>query len=119
MDKPAGRTELIRLYGSADQVLVEFTNEISEQQFATIFDKLVKRINEQEIEKRLRSKILRELKNDYLILPPGATMEQAEEEIIRQTLDICQGNRSKAAAKLGLGRKTLHRKMSAYATEIR
>jgi DNA-binding protein Fis len=39
-------------------------------------------------------------------------MEDAERIIIRDTLSWCRGNQSKAAEILGLGRKTLHRKIS-------
>ena len=98
-------------------MLVEITNEISEQQFSAIVEKLVKRINEQEIEKRLRSEIISNLKEEYLVLPLGTALEQAEKEVIRRTLDICKGNVSRAAEQLGIGRKTLHRKMNEYNIE--
>ena len=44
----------------------------------------------------------------------GVTMDQAEREIIRQTLIHFKGNKSKSAEVLGIGRKTLHRKLHDY-----
>jgi DNA-binding NtrC family response regulator len=38
-------------------------------------------------------------------------MEQAEQIIIRETLARNGGNKSKTADDLGIGRKTLHRKL--------
>ena len=44
----------------------------------------------------------------------GVTMDQAEREIIRQTLIHFKGNKSRSAEVLGIGRKTLHRKLHDY-----
>ncbi|MEI8096191.1 MAG: sigma-54 dependent transcriptional regulator [Spirochaetales bacterium] len=44
----------------------------------------------------------------------GITMDQAEREIIRQTLIHYKGNKSRSAEVLGIGRKTLHRKLHDY-----
>jgi len=49
---------------------------------------------------------------DCICIPLGLSMEDAERIIIRDTLSWCRGNQSKAAEILGLGRKTLHRKIS-------
>lgn len=50
-------------------------------------------------------------------LPLGITMETAEKEIIAATLHYCAGNKSKTADVLGIGRKTLHRKIQEYGLE--
>ena len=42
------------------------------------------------------------------------TMEEAEKKIIFETINYCGGNKSKASEVLGIGRKTLHRKLSEY-----
>jgi DNA-binding NtrC family response regulator len=47
----------------------------------------------------------------WIRIPLGATMEAAENIIIRDTLSSLKGNKSKAADVLGIGRKTLHRKL--------
>ncbi|GAB6392572.1 MAG: sigma-54 dependent transcriptional regulator [Treponematales bacterium] len=47
-------------------------------------------------------------------VPLGATMADAERVIIRDTLSFCGGNKTKAADILGLGRKTLHRKIAEW-----
>ena len=47
-------------------------------------------------------------------IPFGVTLEEAEKIIIQQTLAQNQGNKSKTAEVLGIGRKTLHRKLDEY-----
>jgi two-component system response regulator HydG len=44
----------------------------------------------------------------------GLTMEQVEREHIRSTLDMTQGNREQAAKILGIGERTLYRKIKEY-----
>ena len=43
------------------------------------------------------------------------TLDNAEKTLIMATLDMCKGNKSKAAEVLAIGRKTLHRKLDEYA----
>jgi DNA-binding NtrC family response regulator len=47
-------------------------------------------------------------------LAVGATLAEAEKELIRSTLAREGGNKSRAAEVLGIGRKTLHRKLQEY-----
>ncbi len=47
-------------------------------------------------------------------IPLGTTVSEAEKEIILQTLAANNGNKSKTADMLGIGRKTLHRKLNEY-----
>lgn len=54
---------------------------------------------------------------DIIQIPMGTTMEEAEKVIIQQTLASNQGNKSKTAEVLGIGRKTLHRKLEEYGGE--
>jgi DNA-binding NtrC family response regulator len=42
----------------------------------------------------------------------GTTLEQAGQELIRQTLAKCGGNRTRAAKLLGISRRTLHYRIS-------
>jgi len=44
----------------------------------------------------------------------GSTMAEIEREVIRATLNQQNGNKTKAAEVLGIGRKTLHRKLQEY-----
>jgi DNA-binding NtrC family response regulator len=44
----------------------------------------------------------------------GSTMEECEKTIIRDTLTHCNGNKSRTADILGIGRKTLLRKLDEY-----
>ncbi|MGM0431808.1 MAG: sigma-54-dependent transcriptional regulator [Spirochaetota bacterium] len=55
--------------------------------------------------------------DDHVSIPLGVTMNDAEREIIKATLAYCKGNKSKAAEVLGIGRKTLHRKIQDYRLE--
>jgi len=46
-----------------------------------------------------------------ITIPLGITIEEAEKIIIQENLAACNGNKSKAAIVLGIGRKTLQRKL--------
>jgi len=46
--------------------------------------------------------------------PVGATMKEVEEQAIRKTLEQVGGNRKQAAEILGIGLRTLHRKLREY-----
>ncbi len=47
-------------------------------------------------------------------IPASATLDEAEKIIIMQTLAANKNNKSKTAELLGIGRKTLHRKLEEY-----
>ncbi len=47
----------------------------------------------------------------------GSTMAEAERQIILETLSAYNGNKTKTADILGIGRKTLHRKLEQYDSE--
>ncbi|NLM01202.1 MAG: sigma-54-dependent Fis family transcriptional regulator [Treponema sp.] len=51
---------------------------------------------------------------DTIKVPAGITIQEAEKIIIMQNLAIQKGNKSKTANILGIGRKTLHRKLEEY-----
>ncbi len=55
-----------------------------------------------------------ETEGDYIRINLGSTLAEAEKEIIRGTLNFEKGNKSKTAEVLGIGRKTLHRKIQEY-----
>ncbi len=55
--------------------------------------------------------------SDYIKLTPGISLEDAEKEVIRMTLIHQKGNKTKTAEVLGIGRKTLHRKIQEYHLE--
>ncbi len=52
-----------------------------------------------------------------IVIPVGSTMSDAEKEVILQTLSAQNGNKSRTAEVLGIGRKTLHRKLDEYGLE--
>jgi two-component system response regulator HydG len=52
-------------------------------------------------------------RRDVMVLPVGTTLEQIEQEAIRETLAITNGNKEQAAALLGIHVATLYRKISA------
>ena len=55
--------------------------------------------------------------SNVIQVPVGITMAEAEKIIIQQNLASNQGNKSKTADILGIGRKTLHRKLEEYGEE--
>jgi len=44
----------------------------------------------------------------------GSSMEDTKKQLIARTLEACNGNRTEAAEKLGISRRTLHRKLNEY-----
>ncbi len=51
---------------------------------------------------------------EYIRVRLGASLQEAERQIIKETLLSERGNKSKSAEVLGIGRKTLHRKINEY-----
>jgi DNA-binding NtrC family response regulator len=49
-------------------------------------------------------------------LAQGLTLEELEREYIQKVLEAEGGNKTRAAQRLGLDRKTLYRKLDEYAT---
>ncbi|MCL2879525.1 MAG: sigma-54 dependent transcriptional regulator [Treponema sp.] len=47
----------------------------------------------------------------WIRIPVGTSMEDAEQIILRDTLSAYKGNKTKASEILGIGRKTMHRKL--------
>jgi two-component system response regulator HydG len=47
----------------------------------------------------------------------GISIEEAERELIRNTLKMVHGNREQAAKILGIGERTLYRKIKEYSIE--
>ena len=54
---------------------------------------------------------------DMLSVKLGSSLEEVEKELITRTISFCGGNKTKAATVLGIGRKTLHRKLLEYNME--
>jgi len=52
-------------------------------------------------------------------LDVGITIAEGEKRLIMSTISACKGNKTKAAQILGIGRKTLHRKLQEYQLEYR
>jgi DNA-binding NtrC family response regulator len=50
----------------------------------------------------------------WIRIPLGSTMDASERIVIRDTLSLVKGNKSKAAEVLNIGRKTLHRKLAEW-----
>ncbi|MCX7765351.1 MAG: sigma-54 dependent transcriptional regulator [Candidatus Sumerlaeia bacterium] len=54
------------------------------------------------------------LEEDIIRLKIGTPLSETEKEVIKATLQKVNGNKAKAARLLGIGRKTLYRKMTEY-----
>ncbi|MDR2618051.1 MAG: sigma-54 dependent transcriptional regulator [Treponema sp.] len=67
-------------------------------------------ITEEDLPPTLRSKT----EDGWIRIPLGTSMEESEKIIIRDTLSANKGNKSKTADILGIGRKTLHRKLAEW-----
>ena len=48
------------------------------------------------------------------VISAGTTLEEVEKELIRNTLALVDGNRKEAARRLGIGERTLYRKIERY-----
>ena len=55
--------------------------------------------------------------DDVVIFRPGMTMDEMEKQAIIAALASVNGNRRKAAELLGIGERTLYRKISKYELE--
>ena len=53
----------------------------------------------------------------YITIHPGMKMADIEREAIRVALEQVNGNRRKAAEQLGIGERTLYRKLREYALD--
>jgi len=51
------------------------------------------------------------------VVRTGMTVEEAERQLIVQALKETGGNRTRAAEKIGISRRTLHRKLKKYELE--
>ncbi|WP_191014180.1 sigma-54-dependent transcriptional regulator [Treponema zioleckii] len=56
-------------------------------------------------------------KSENIAIPVGISLDEAEKILIQQNLAANKGNKSKTADILGIGRKTLHRKLQEYGLE--
>jgi two-component system, NtrC family, response regulator HydG len=56
-------------------------------------------------------------RDEVMAFPLGTSLAAAERQLILQTLKLCGGNREKAAAVLGIGVRTLYRKLQYYRGE--
>ena len=57
------------------------------------------------------------LSKTLLVPADGCDLEKNEKLLIERALNECGGNRSQAAVKLGISRRTLHRKLNLYNIE--
>lgn len=61
---------------------------------------------------------IREAQEDDMVrIPAGCTLAEAEKILIRETLAVQGGNKSRTAEILGIGRKTLYQKLQEYGLE--
>ena len=64
-----------------------------------------------------RGVIQSEVQLNHPIMEKGMTLEEAEKQLIVRTIKDCRGNRTAAAKKVGISRRTLHRKLHRYGLE--
>jgi DNA-binding NtrC family response regulator len=59
-----------------------------------------------------------EIPDEGISIPVGTPLAQVEKEYILRTLDQCKGNRTRASQVLGIGRRTLIRKLAEYGVGV-
>ncbi|MAD24655.1 MAG: transcriptional regulator [Verrucomicrobiales bacterium] len=64
-----------------------------------------------------RGVIHSEVQLNQPLIGKGVTLEEAEKQLIIRTIKECRGNRTVAAKKIGISRRTLHRKLHRYSLE--
>ena len=64
-----------------------------------------------------RGVIQSEVQLNQPLIGKGVTLEEAEKQLIIRTIKECKGNRTVAAKKIGISRRTLHRKLHRYSLE--
>lgn len=69
-------------------------------------------------EKDLPPDIASSSNNDFIKIPSGTTLAEAEKKVIIETLNSQKNHKSNTADILGIGRKTLHRKLMDYDIKI-
>ena len=55
-----------------------------------------------------------EVRPSVVVYEPGMTMDEVEKAAIKAVLQETRGNRRRAATKLGIGERTLYRKIKEY-----
>jgi DNA-binding NtrC family response regulator len=55
----------------------------------------------------------------YIKMPLGSSLEAVEKEMILRTIEFTRGNKTRAAATLGVSIKTLYNKLGQYGLEPR
>ena len=53
---------------------------------------------------------------EYVRLPVGTSLAEAEKVLIYATLELCHGNKTRAASMLGVSLKTLYNRINEYRT---
>lgn len=51
---------------------------------------------------------------EYVKLPVGTSLAEAEKVLIYATLELCHGNKTRAASMLGVSLKTLYNRINEY-----
>ena len=64
-----------------------------------------------------RGVIQSEVQLNQPLIGKGVTLEEAEKQLIIRMIKECRGNRTMAAKKIGISRRTLHRKLHRYSLE--
>ena len=119
MGRAEKRGELVRLLGDPDQALIAITEALSDEEFEVIHSQILARHMQAKIQEDIQSSVLAELTSTHVLIPKKTSLREAEKLFICSPLESCNGNASRAAEELGIGRKTIHRKYSRIWIEAR
>ena len=76
-----------------------------------------RQITEQDLPEAIRAQFSDTANNSQIEISFPASMEDVERKMIEQTLLFAEGDKAKASRILGIGRKTLYRKLEQYKKE--
>jgi DNA-binding NtrC family response regulator len=109
----------LSFHPKAMQALQDFSFPGNVRQLRTVIESLVILTQGKEIQlKHLPEDIRADGDRGHQVkLRVGMTVADAERELIKATLAEFEGNKARAARSLGLGRKTLYRKLAEYGLE--
>ena len=114
----ANEKNIVGFDNKAKSLMLKYTWPGNIRELKSCVEHAVVMCNVEEIKEEDLPSSVRSVGNETTIsIPMGITMAEAEKIIIQENLAMNNGNKTKTADILGIGRKTLHRKLEEYNIE--
>ena len=114
----ANEKNIVGFDNKAKSLMLKYTWPGNIRELKSCVEHAVVMCNGEEIKEEDLPSSVRSVGNETTIsIPMGITMAEAEKIIIQENLAMNNGNKTKTADVLGIGRKTLHRKLEEYNIE--